>query len=278
AARCTSTCASRSPRTGSATPSSWGVSGSEQIGEVDRVVHKIDDPWPGRRGLDYGVVIHSTPRKVPPMPRRLLSAAAACTLLLGLVACGEEEGAVSTPPPVIDIGGPSDGGGDAVASDGGGDEESPSEAPAVAAPNPADYPGMDEQTEEGAQQFTRYFFAMLIWGFQTGEYEQIEELYLDSCAVCEAHVESIREYQKLGVAWTPVQLEDVALEPMDPAGSNFEYVSHYETIVSEHIEPSIDGGPQAKAPALHFKFQTGLEWENGGWVVSDAAIESGPAE
>ena len=76
------------------------------------------------------------------MPRRLLSAAAACTLLLGLAACGEGvDGPVTTPPPSIDISGPSDwGGDDGAASDGGGDDTSPSAAPEVPAPDPADYP------------------------------------------------------------------------------------------------------------------------------------------
>ena len=93
------------------------------------------------------------------MPRRLLSAAAACTLLLGLAACGEGgDGPVTTPPPTIDISGPSDGGGDdGAASDGGGDDASPSAAPEVPAPDPADYPGMDENTPEGAEQAFRYY-------------------------------------------------------------------------------------------------------------------------
>ena len=205
------------------------------------------------------------------MPRRLLSAAAACTLLLGLVACGEEEGAVSTPPPVIDIGGPGDGGGDAVASDGGGDEESPSEAPAVAAPNPADYPGMDEQTEEGAQQFTRYFFAMLIWGFQTGEHEQIEELYDPGCTVCEDNVTTIRELKQEGVHWTPVEIEDVELRDL-PVNEAYEIAVHYEAIVSAHTEPALNGEPAGEAPPLLFSLNVGLRWGSEGWVVEDVAL------
>ena len=212
------------------------------------------------------------------MPRRLLSAAAACTLLLGLVACGEEEGAVSTPPPVIDIGGPSDGGGDAVASDGGGDEESPSEAPAVAAPNPADYPGMDEQTEEGAQQFTRYFFAMLIWGFQTGEHEQIEELYDPGCTVCESNLQIVRELKQEGEYWSPVEVTDAVLRDLPVANDEFDKAVHYEARVSAHVQPAFGDQAEANMPPTLFKFQAGLDWDGDGWIIKGAALDLEEAE
>ena len=220
-------------------------------------------------------MIRPTPRKAPPMPRRLLSAAAACTLLLGLAACGEGgDGPVTTPPPSIDIAGPSDGGGDGGgSSDGGGDEASPSAAPEVPAPDPADYPWMDKNTEEGAQQFTRYFFALLIWGYQTGESADLETLYSDNCQTCESNVEPIRKYSDMGEKWTPVTIEDVAVENLPVADNEFDVAVHYEAIVSEHDEPSLDGGEPSKLPALHYRIQSGLVWTEDGWLVDDAALE-----
>lgn len=209
------------------------------------------------------------------MPRRLLSAAAACTLLLGLAACGEGgDGPVTTPPPSIDISGSSDGGGDdGAASDGGGDDASSSAAPEVPAPDPADYPGMDENTEEGAQQFTRYFFALIIWGYETGDSSLIEELYLDTCGVCEANVESMRKYDELGVAWTPVEVDDVVLETMESDSSEYQRMVHYEATVSEHDEPQLDGSEPIAMPSTHYKLQLGIDWKDGAWVVGGAALE-----
>jgi len=208
------------------------------------------------------------------MPRRLLSAAAACTLLLGLAACGEgSEGTVTTPPPSIDIEGPSDGGGDGGASDAGGEEESPSAAPDVPAPDPADYAGMDENTPEGAQQFTRYFFALLIWGYQTGEYSKLEELYGPSCTICEANVQTVREFNQKDEYWSNVEVEDIALRDLPVADNEYEAAVHYEARVSKHVEPASDGGPAVEAPPLHFKFQTGLRWDGDRWIIEGSAMD-----
>lgn len=117
------------------------------------------------------------------MRRRLLAATATAALSLGLVACGDDsEGPVTEAPPSLGIGG-SDGGGasddggeasDGGGSDDGGDatgsegENSAAEEAGIPAPDPADYPGMDENTAEGAEQFTRYFIAVMTWGYQSG--------------------------------------------------------------------------------------------------------------
>lgn len=213
------------------------------------------------------------------MLRRLLSAAAACSLLLGLAACGEgDDGPVTTPPPEIDIGDPSDGGGGSDASDGGGGQGDPSAASKLPAPDPADYPGMDENTEAGAQQFTKYFFALLMWGYQTGESSAIEDLYLDSCGICETNVEPIRQYREKGVAWSRVDLRDVKLSTMDAEGTSYDRMVNYEVIVSEHTEPALDGGEDATFNDTHFTFQSGLTWNGSGWMVAGAALDVKQAE
>lgn len=181
---------------------------------------------------------------------------------------------MTTPPPSIEISGSSDGGGDdGAASDGGGDDASPSAAPEVPAPDPADYPGMDENTPEGAQQFTKYFFALLIWGYQTGEYDEIEELYDSSCTICEANVQTVREFNQEGAYWSKVEVEDISLRDLPVADNEYEVAVHYEARVSEHDEPSPDGGPAVAVPPLHFKFQTGLRWDGDGWVIEGSALD-----
>src|SRR5699024_3756122 len=107
-----------------------------------------------------------------PMPRRLLSAAAAGALLLGIAACGDQtDEPVTTAPPSIDVAGPRDDGGDSSPSDGGGSEatEPTAQAPDIPPPDPADFAGMDEHTEEGAEQAFRYYIAVSVWAHQTGD-------------------------------------------------------------------------------------------------------------
>lgn len=206
------------------------------------------------------------------MPRRLLSAAAVCTLVLGLAACGEGgKGTVTDPPPSIDISMPSDGGGEP--SDGGGDGE-PTAAPDVPAPDPADYPGIDEKTAEGAEQFTRYFFALMIWGYQTGESEELESLYSETCGICEANVENIRAYGQEGVAWTEASIDGITTSPLDVVAEEFDRAVHYEAVVGEHDEPDVQSGEYESVPALTYTLQLGLRWTSEGWIADGAALDA----
>ena len=113
------------------------------------------------------------------MSRRLLAAVAVTALTLGLASCGDGgENAVTTPPPKIDIG-QSDDGGAEPSDDGGAEqsdsegagegEDSPAAAPDIPAPDPADYPGMDQETPEGAEQAFKLFWAVILWAHQTGD-------------------------------------------------------------------------------------------------------------
>src|SRR5699024_10334539 len=126
----------------------------------------------------------------PPMPRRLLPALATLGLVLGLAACGDGgDGPVTTPPPDLGNGASDGGGSQGDPSDGGGEtepddgetEETEVAAPDVPAPDPADYPGMDEETPEGAEQAFRYYIAVVYWGYQTGDTETLETLHTENC-------------------------------------------------------------------------------------------------
>ena len=210
------------------------------------------------------------------MPRRLLSAAAACTLLLGLAACGEGgDGPVTTPPPSIDISGSSDGGGDdGAASDGGGDEASPSAAPDVPAPDPADYPGMDENTPEGAEQAFRYYIAVSMWTHRTGDDKVLRSLEGQGCTGCAELNSDLPKLQEAGSYWGEYSLKDDQIEVYP--GDNFDQEVSYSFILSEHLEPDVEAGGSKQVSETEYVTTGGMVWSNDMWIVEGLQGEWGP--
>ena len=204
------------------------------------------------------------------MPRRLLSAAAVCTLLLGLAACGEGgEGPVTTPPPKIDISGPSDGGGDSGPSDGGGDEASPNAAPDVPAPDPADYPGMDENTPEGAEQAFRYYIATVYWSHETGDIGALSNLYRETCQSCVDIADEVDALREDGVLWSGVSVTDAWSEPH--SSEAFDSEVSYGFTLEPHTRPlEPEGGYESEGTDM--TAIAGMDWVDGGWVVGGMQI------
>ena len=210
------------------------------------------------------------------MPRRLLSAAAACTLLLGLAACGEGgDGPVTTPPPSIDISGSSDGGGDdGAASDGGGDDASPSAAPEVPAPDPADYPGMDENTPEGAEQAFRYYIAVSMWTHRTGDDKVLRSLEGQGCTGCAELNSDLPKLQEAGSYWGEYSLIDDQIEAYP--GDTFDQEVSYSFILSEHLEPDFEAGGSKQVSETEYVTTGGMVWSNDMWIVEGLQGEWGP--
>ena len=203
------------------------------------------------------------------MPRRLLSAAAACTLLLGLAACGEGgDGPVTTPPPSIDISGPSDGGGDdGAASDGGGDDASPNAAPAVPAPDPADYPGMDENTNEGAVQAFRFYIATVYQAHSTGDSAPLAGMSRETCESCADLEQDIQELEQGGDLWPATTIVDAWSDPHE--SESFDVEVSYGFRLS--TDGRSNGGGDSEEPAAMTAI-AGMDWEDGRWVVGGMQI------
>ena len=111
------------------------------------------------------------------------AAVLAAGALLTLTACGGENPAarpVELKEPTWDIGSePSDGGGK---SDGDGDPTQT--VPNIPPPDPRDFPGMDQKTDEGAEQAARYFITIAFCALQTGGAEKFEPLFNENCKNC----------------------------------------------------------------------------------------------
>ena len=161
---------------------------------------------------------------------------------------------MTTPPPWIDIGqddGASDAGGEEPSDAGGGEPsdaggaddagsgDGRSEAaPDIPAPDPADFPGMDEQTPEGAEQAVRFYFANVFFGYQTGDTSVLDGLYVDECEACGGFRDRI-EGQGDGRYWSEVTLQDSGVTSQE--SENFDTEVGYMFTVSAHTEP-VDGG------------------------------------
>ena len=199
------------------------------------------------------------------MTRRLTAAVASAALVLVLAACvGSGTDPVTEPPPTVDIGGgPSDGGGE-ISSDGGGDETAVA-APDVPEPDPADFPGMDEETQEGAEQALRFYWHSVVWGYQTGRTDNLESLSGDNCETCQGHRSDIEEISKNGNFWVDVNLDELGTVS-EPAG-NFDVEVGYIFAIEEHEVLAESGQPSTEVPKQEYIVAAGMNWKDGAWVI-----------
>ena len=202
------------------------------------------------------------------MARRLLVPLAAAALVLGVAGCGDGE-----PEPrktdLIDLGSsdgggeqPSDGGGEP--SDGGGDE-SVNAAPDIPAPDPADFPGMDENTEQGAMQALRFYIAMVYWAHQTGDIGDLDSLADEGCVECaefEMHVSDLAAKAQL---WEGLEIRDIELVSYESESYDAEIV--YGFVLGEHVEYGDADGVREVAPEVSMLSSAVMAWENDAWTI-----------
>lgn len=220
------------------------------------------------------------------MSQRFLSGVAVVALTMGLAACnGGSEGPVTTPPPEIDIGQsdnggaePSEGGGGEVdggdtnadgASDGGGDGDGSTEAaPDIPAPDPADYPGMDEETPEGAEQAFKYFWDVAIRGFQGGDHRELALMSVEDCENCNSLIGQIQDLKDRGEYWSGFSTSEVNLVAED-GGQDYDYIVEYSFIIPEHTEPSVEVGEPEEWGVITYSTRGGIVWDSGRWKIVD---------
>lgn len=198
--------------------------------------------------------------------RRFLALAATTALLAGASACGDGEKAEPAPSAAATTTAP-------ATSEPAPSTTAPPARPDVPAPDPADFPGKDERTEEGAQQAFRYFWAVNLWGVQTGDDSLYASLIAPGCEPCQTNLEQIRQVGANGLYWSPTELVDTGT--MAQASDLHEMEVGYIFTVSAHTEPLADG------QTAHFEDDYvislgGLSWHEDGWKVDTFTLR--PAE
>ena len=212
---------------------------------------------------------------------RVLAASAA--LVLTLSACGGDEppdnGLDGTMPDLStssDNGGASDNGGtdNTAASDAGGDSTSENLAASIPAPDPADYPGMDQNTPEGAEQAFKYYIAVLMWAHQSGDTDLLSTLYNENCESCATLLEQVEDLKAHDTFWSEAKLDEhrVSHENSD----NYDAEVSYLFILGEHTEPSEGSSTSTPVPSAEYVSRGGLNWTGHQWTVDDLAMKWGP--
>lgn len=195
------------------------------------------------------------------MTSRRLLALGAIAVLTG-AACSPPAGTPTTAPPT------------SAASTTPSPAETPPEettAPTVPAPDPADFPGKDEHTEEGAKQAVRYYWAMLVWGYETGDTEILQGLHLETCGNCVDNLESIgyaKDHDKL---WSDASITDEDVYIGEPG--EYETVVQYVFIVGAHDEPDYDSSDVNAKPDTRYFTANGMTWRDDRWLMEGSAIE-----
>ena len=214
------------------------------------------------------------------MPRQILPALAAAVLALGAAACGHGgDGPVTTPPPALGSDASDGGGSDPDPSDGGGaeTEEPTAAAPDIPAPDPADYPGMNEETPEGAEQALRYYIAVMYWSYQTGDANELEKLHTDTCERCLERTHDIRSVGDSGTHWSPAPIEDVGTNNIHT--DDFDQLISYAYQLGAHQEPNPNTLELEHVPQAPYTALAGMTWDQDAWTVERILIsESEHAE
>ncbi|GAB2541919.1 DUF6318 family protein [Brachybacterium huguangmaarense] len=179
--------------------------------------------------------------------------AATGVLLLALTACGGDDEPAPTTPAASTT----------TPSESPAESPSPStSAPAVAAPDPADYPGMDQQTEGGAKQSFRYFLATQIYAYQSGDTAPMDSVSAPGCAYCEQVRQSVSELRDSGTYWGPTEITDSYLSVQESTPTST--IVGYGYSAGEHTEnvgnPSATSEPQEDYVAV-----AEMQWADGGW-------------
>ena len=206
------------------------------------------------------------------MARRILVPLAAAALVLGAAGCGPDE-----PEPrktdLIDLSGddPSDGGGEQPSDGGGGEpsdgggEEPVNAAPDIPAPDPADYSGMEENTEQGAMHALRYYMAVTYWAHQSGDAASLDTLSDEECVTCSELVAEVGELKEGGQLWEGGEVRDIELLSFD--SESYDAEIGYAFSLGEHTEFSISEGGRVVVPETEMLAAAVMDWRGGGWVI-----------
>lgn len=193
-------------------------------------------------------------------PRRVLAVVAVGALTLALAACdpGSDE-PTAAPSPSTTTAAPE------PTTSAPPTDEPTSAAPEVPPPNPADFPGMDQQTEEGAKQAFRYFWAALLYGYATGDsgpFDGVSSTDCKYCASARGDIEALRDREEYWDLVTPIDGESQSVLDADSSA-----LVIYEFRVPEHAEPGETTGIRTHEAEVPHKSAGKLQWTEGRWEV-----------
>lgn len=140
--------------------------------------------------------------------------------------------------------------------------------PAMAAPDPKDFPGMDEKTEDGAKQAYRYFIRTYLYMRVTGDSAPLEAMATDDCEWC---TEVVANVKKDGPPWKSFKVSDVAyaIKADDLSRPTLYYEFDVSATWRENQGDEISSGRSAE----EIRSTSALVWRDGTWRVDSMASE-----
>lgn len=198
-------------------------------------------------------------------PRRAVVAVSVGALALALAACDQGGAEPTTAPSSVT---PST---TAAPTSAPPTEEPTSAAPEVPAPNPADFPGMDQQTEEGAKQAFRYFWAALLYGYATGDVAPFRSISADECKYCVDAQSDVERLKERGEYWDLVVPAETYARTTSESSETV-YVT-FDFVIPAHREPGeTPGAPTDHEDSAHSSIGK-LNWVNGAWKVQGVDLD-----
>ncbi|MDO5645862.1 MAG: DUF6318 family protein [Dermabacter sp.] len=197
-------------------------------------------------------------------------AAAVAIAALGLTACSNDE---EPEKPAVETTAESN---EKAASDSGGDDASdggeaggfamPPENEGLLPPDRANYPGIDSETDEGAEQTVRFFIDAVYYGNATGDTAPIESVSASNCTLCLKAIDDIDTQTGIEGSFLvgyAVEPQMLTVAPPNQPGLTSIYYAYREGDASRH---SSDGRIDSYAGrAMHSA--ANLRLKDGRWEV-----------
>ncbi|MDO5645801.1 MAG: DUF6318 family protein [Dermabacter sp.] len=148
----------------------------------------------------------------------------------------------------------------------------PPENEGILPPDRANYPGIDTETDEGAEQTVKFFFDAMYYGYATGDTVPIENVASENCTQCIVAIKDIRRRTQVdgtflvGHNSEPLEIHVSAPESDQRTTIYYAYKEGAAAGISQ------DGGQQV---FLERKMHsaTDLAFIEGRWSVVDIAWE-----
>lgn len=209
-----------------------------------------------------GVIQHTSER--PEMsPRRAVVAVSVGALTLALAAC--DPGAAeptATPSSVA----PST---SEASTSAAPTEEPTSAAPEVPAPNPADFPGMDQQTEDGAKQAYAFFWETYRFAMVTGDSQPFANQFTPDCNWC---IAISNEITSNGSIWKSATVTASELDAYVVGEGHFEVYTVLD-VDPEWSSADFDNGREDRLRGGRYVAGSNVIWLDGSWKVASVDFE-----
>jgi hypothetical protein len=137
-----------------------------------------------------------------------------------------------------------------------------------ALPAPSPSPLAKQRTEDGAEEFVRYWFRALDYATQTGDISRLTAASTPACRPCEAAIGVVRENYSDGgyLQGGTYTIRSAAAEEFAPADRPMIVVA-YDRSSRSAFGP--DGQARGSLPAATFvNSQVTVVWQDNGWKVN----------